>query len=152
MPICLKPNQSSIVLSGEGGRLTRRSKGPFRKPSSGASGSPSSPSYRHRRKKFELKSYSGAVFRSFSRTLSGELDQPSRGKVGTYMGSSQSKSIGQRRRPVTSLLMPRSSFALADSLVPEDMRLLSQSATAIFNLLVSSLRASFAPDCNLGSC
>jgi hypothetical protein len=47
--------------------------------------------------------------------------------------------------------MPRSSFALEDSLVPENLRLLSHSATAIFNLLVSSLRASFAPDCNLGS-
>ena len=52
---------------------------------------------------------------------------------------------------MTSLLMPHSSFAFEDILVSEGMRLLSQSATTTFNLLVSSLRASFAPDCNLVS-
>jgi hypothetical protein len=53
---------------------------------------------------------------------------------------------------VASLDMPRSSLFLEEILVLGSPRLLSHSAMATFNLLVSSLRASFAPACNLITC
>jgi hypothetical protein len=61
--------------------------------------------------------------------------------------------MGHSRRPVTSLEYPRSSFPLVENVVLGvselgGLRVLSQSAIAIFILQVSSLRASFAPDCN----
>jgi hypothetical protein len=70
MTICLKQNRrSGVERGGVHNGLTRISRGPLRKPSSGQSMSPSSRSYRHRRNQVDVMLYPGAAFRSFARTL-----------------------------------------------------------------------------------
>ena len=77
-------------------KLTSRRSRPFRKPSSGESGSPSSSSYRQRRKKLEVKLYPGAAFHRLARILNRTISRPqwpwrrSKGEQVTYSGSSQS--------------------------------------------------------------